>query len=305
MQRSRLLELSLDELDQLSFEDSWTLGDFITSACLLEAAAPKAGNVHPTASFDDMNYEDFRQSARTIGSVFDHTDNEGVGRLILEAVQATRKEIGKNTNLGIILLMVPLAVSLKQNSSNNKRDFLEGWKDALAATLKSLTEDDSIAVYEAIAIAKPGGIRRVSEMDIQEKPPARLLDAMQLAAKWDDIAKQYATNFSDIFDLSLQLDECRKHLRQGWFDALVSIQVDRLASHGDSLIARKNAPATVEQVQHLANSVVQNPALTRHLAWQQLDNYLRFDGHRRNPGTTADMLAAATFVSLLVEYNTR
>ena len=33
-------------------------------------------------------------------------------------------------------------------------------------------------------------------------------------------------------------------------------------------------------------------------AMQELDQWLRVDGHRRNPGTTADMIGAALFIGL-------
>ncbi|NOY30593.1 MAG: triphosphoribosyl-dephospho-CoA synthetase, partial [Planctomycetes bacterium] len=39
-----------------------------------------------------------------------------------------------------------------------------------------------------------------------------------------------------------------------------------------------------------------NPAY--HEACQELDFWLRADGHRRNPGTTADLIAAGLFVLL-------
>ncbi len=320
-----LLEMSLDALDRLSPQQTWRLGDFVTAACLLEAAAPKAGNVHPSAMFDDMDFEDFRRSARAIGPVFDRANNQGVGKMVLEAAQTTRKEVGKNTNLGIILLLGPLVVSWNRCSSSNERYYLDALQKNLAAVLSSMSAEDSTAVYEAIALAQPGGIRQVKEMDIRDKPPARLLDAMQLAAAWDDIAKQYVTGFSDVFYLAKQLDAYRQQQHVGWFEALVQVQLERLASHGDSLIARKNDQATVQQVQHLATQALPtishlsqsshrsprgklpNPPQTNSLIqsppWQTLDTYLRSDGHRFNPGTTADLLAAATFVSLINEYN--
>ncbi len=312
MNSFRLLDLALDDLDRVAPDASWNMGEYVTAACLLEAAAPKAGNVHPRASFDDMNYEDFRRSAQVVGNVFDRSDNQSIGSLVLSAVQATHAEVGKNTNLGIVLLLAPLTVSVRQIQPNAESNFRDRWKRALASKLESLTVNDSQLIYQAIAIAKPGGIGRVEQMDIREAPPDDLLDAMRLAAAWDDIAKQYATGFLDVFELSAKIDAYRQQQSLGWLSTLVSIQVERLASHGDSLIARKNNGCIVEQVQQLANSIARlAPAaqdrddLTSTATWRQLDDYLRADGHRRNPGTTADLLAAATFVSLLSEYNSK
>jgi triphosphoribosyl-dephospho-CoA synthase len=35
---------------------------------------------------------------------------------------------------------------------------------------------------------------------------------------------------------------------------------------------------------------------------RELDQFLRADGHRRNPGTTADLIAATLAIALLVDF---
>ncbi len=304
-----LLSLSLDALDRLLPDQSWGLGEHVIAACLLEASAPKAGNVHPEARFDDMDYEDFRRSAQTTGEVFNRSRNASCGSLILSAVQATHDEIGKNTNLGIVLLLAPLVVTARPHLSNSGPAFCVRWRQTLATTLGSLTADDSAKIYQAISIANPGGLGRVEQMDVQHSPPEDLMAAMRFAAAWDDVAKQYVTNFSDVFALSVRIDFYRQSKQLGWFDSLSIVHVERLASHGDTLIARKNNEAIVEDVKKLATLTLQTGSSNkddwmRRPELKQLDDFLRADGHRRNPGTTADLLAAAVFVSLLCEYNT-
>ena len=78
-------------------------------ACLLEVSAPKPGNVSPGRAFDDMRYEDFLASAVAIGPAFLDADRQALGATILAAVEATRRWTAANTNLGIILLLAPLA----------------------------------------------------------------------------------------------------------------------------------------------------------------------------------------------------
>ena len=78
-------------------------------ACLLEASAPKPGNVSPGRPFHDMRYEDFLASAAAIGPAFTRAGERGLGATILEAVEATRRWTRANTNLGIILLAAPRA----------------------------------------------------------------------------------------------------------------------------------------------------------------------------------------------------
>src|SRR5438105_2615296 len=82
--------------------------DMIRAACVLEANARKAGNVHPFASFADLTHDDFVVSADAIAPVLARTPELGIGAAILGAVVATQKRVGRNTNLGMILLIAPL-----------------------------------------------------------------------------------------------------------------------------------------------------------------------------------------------------
>src|SRR5262245_173300 len=76
---------------------------FAKQACLWEARARKPGNVHPKASFADMNYADFVRSA-------DCFPECGLGDDLdyYRYVDWTKSHVGKNTNLGMIILLVPM-----------------------------------------------------------------------------------------------------------------------------------------------------------------------------------------------------
>src|SRR6188472_941971 len=78
-------------------------------ACLLEASAPKPGNVSPGRHFSDVRYEHFLASAAAIGAAFAEAGHRTVGETILRAATATSQWTRSNTNLGIVLLLAPLA----------------------------------------------------------------------------------------------------------------------------------------------------------------------------------------------------
>src|SRR5439155_24171890 len=78
-------------------------------ACIWEATARKPGNVHRFRDFDDASYLDFIVSAAAIGPVLETASQRRIGENLLAAVQATRGVVASNTNLGIILLLTPLA----------------------------------------------------------------------------------------------------------------------------------------------------------------------------------------------------
>ena len=78
-------------------------------ACLLEASAPKPGNVSPGRHFADLRYEDFLASAAAIGGPLSGAATRPVGATVRLAVEATARWTRSNTNLGIVLLLAPLA----------------------------------------------------------------------------------------------------------------------------------------------------------------------------------------------------
>jgi triphosphoribosyl-dephospho-CoA synthase len=74
-----------------------------------------------------------------------------------------------------------------------------------------------------------------------------------------------------------------------------------LAAYPDSLIARKCGPETAARAAAIAQRVLAAgmPGDEDYLLeLGEFDFWLRSDGNRRNPGTTADLIAAGLFVVL-------
>jgi triphosphoribosyl-dephospho-CoA synthase len=249
-----------------------TNGQCAQLACVWEALAPKAGNVHPQAAFDDATWLDFVTSAIVCAPIFDRADELGIGETILQCVTATRDAVGMNTNLGIILLIAPLCCSDR-----------------------ATTHDDAAKVYEAIAIAKPGGLGDAPQGDVAAAPPVgmTLRDAMALAADRDAIARQYVNNFADVTGrLAPRMVELLE-AGHALDNAIVRVHLEQMAYEPDTLIARKCGPATAVESQRQARAVLEES-----LDFAAFDAWLRDDGHRRNPGTSADLIAAGLFVLL-------
>ena len=76
-------------------------------------------------------------------------------------------------------------------------------------------------------------------------------------------------------------------------------QLATMAQYPDSLIERKCGRDLAVEASERAGRVLRTWETSRGeygSALKQFDTWLRADGNRRNPGTTADMLAAALFV---------
>ena len=76
--------------EQASLRIVLSIGQCASLACLLEVSAPKPGNVHRGADFEDMTYVDFVISAVAIAPAMEHACRRGVGRTVRAAIQATR-----------------------------------------------------------------------------------------------------------------------------------------------------------------------------------------------------------------------
>ena len=276
----------------MTIESHFDIGQCATLACLLECSVPKPGNVHRGADFEDMSFYDFAASAAAIGPVMQAATVTGsVGRVVLSAVEATRVAVAKNTNLGTVLLLAPLAMVPTSKSLPT----------GVAEVLGELTKEDASLVYEAIRVASPGGIGEVDEMDVQDAPPGDLLVAMQAAAERDLVARQYANGFQEV--LGVAVPWLGERLANGWalVDAVVGLHIHLMAEYPDSLIARKSGEAVAEESARRARQV-EASGLPSTAAYQaavaDLDFWLRSDSKRRNPGTTADLIAASLFVAL-------
>ena len=271
-----------------------TIGQCANLACLLEANAPKPGNVHRGADFEDVSFTDFAVSAAAIAPAMDAAIDRGVGPTVLDATRATRRLVQPNTNLGMILLLAPMAaVPRQQDLQNGIRQVLNG-----------LTADDAACVYEAIRMVQPGGLGQSEEMDVAGQAPDDLLLAMRAAADRDLVARQYAEGFEQVLSLVAPWI-CEGRAQGGTLtDTIVHTQMRLLGRFPDSLIARKCGPEMAAQVSARARSVLAAGTPgdeDYHRGLADFDFWLRCDGNRRNPGTTADLIAAGLFVVLRAE----
>ncbi len=260
------------------------VGLYAQIACIWEATARKPGNVHRYRDFTDSHYTDFLLSAAAIAPVMATACQRRVGATILEAVQATRRVTGTNTNLGIVLLLAPLATVPPEQEL----------RSGMANILTGLDVEDARLTYEAIRLAAPGGLGQVAKQDIREEPTQTLRQVMALAAERDLIARQYTNGFAEVFDDAVPALLAELQRTGSIEGAIIFAHLHLMADHPDTLIARKCGWAEAEEASRRSRAVLEGGETELN----HFDAWLREDGHRRNPGATADLLTASLFVIL-------
>lgn len=298
-----------------------SLGWCVQKSIELECTAPKLGNVFPGRPFEDMTHDSFLVAAKTIGGCVDRLypgfraeQPVAPGDAILQCTRAMLQSVGCNTSLGTILLVVPLVESFSRGVRESKVPGLspEQWQQSLhGETLQRLDEHDSQSIYEAIRVCNPGGLGSQTEMDVASSPPAQILDAMAFAASYDDVALQYVSRFDLCFRLAIRLSTLVPSIgNSSILDSITLLQLELLADRPDSLIARKGGIGLAEEVRGRAEQV-----LDRHRSkdsswmesWEEFDAWMRSlrnaKGKRlANPGTHADLIAAAILIYLLQQF---
>jgi triphosphoribosyl-dephospho-CoA synthase len=270
------------------------VGRAFHDACRAELEALKPGNVHRFSDGHRMSVADFERSAEAAAPAVGRS-GLSVGKRILRAVEATRKAVGQNTNLGIVLLAAPLASAALDREEGDLRA-------RVAEVLERLTVEDACDVYKAIRLAAPGGLGKAPTHDVAGKPRVSLLEAMRAAETRDRIAFNYANGFADIFGLGLPW---LKQAHDRWGDtsfAVTRVYLGFLAHLPDTLIERKFgsdiAASVLEEARPLEAGLIecQTPeAMAAPL--------LAFDGALKerglNPGTSADLTVATMFAATL------
>jgi len=268
----------------------------VAAASILEASAAKPGNVHPAADFPDLTHAELVAAGLAIAPAMQRAAEVRLGQTILAAVTAARSVTRSNANLGIVLAIAPLAAVPDAPATTNGQPRI-GQSAApvssspadVAAVLARLTPADAADIWQAIRLAQPGGMGESGQHDLAEPPPDDLLEAMRLAAPRDAIARLWADGY-DALHAGLVADLLTA-LGSGLavHDAIVDAFLAQLAREPDSLIARKHGQPVALEVSRRAAAARAAPQTI-----PAFDHFLR-SPRRLNPGTTADLTAAALY----------
>jgi triphosphoribosyl-dephospho-CoA synthase len=296
-------------------------------AVLLEASAHKPGNVSVVTNFEKTRYEHFLASAVAARSSFDQAAKQGiavhygevgeasvgVGQIIKECVTNIDSwQHGGNTLLGTVILLVPIAVA--GGMALAEGDFeASRLRRNVKIVVESTNPDDAVNLYEAMKIAKPGGLGTTPKLDINDPTSTRrileqrvtLFEVFQIAEKYDTICSEWIHNYPVTFELAYPCFMKRIVEGDDLNQAILHTFLQVLAKCPDTFIARKTSLEKAKEVSAKAAQILSAGGLEtsdgkRRLA--EFDAKLRESSNLLNPGTTADIVAAALSISILGGY---
>jgi len=274
-------------------------------AMLLEVSAyPKPGNVDRTHDFTDTRYEHFLASSVAVYPILREAaarggrNEQGVGELIRRGVEESIAwQSGGNTHFGALLLLVPLAMA----AGACERYDGEEIKRKATEIMLNTSMADAIEVYTAFPKAKVKVRREVPELDVMDETSIHEIRAKKLSlyailtisASYDLISRDLVGGFDKIFEYASLITDFAREERIN--DAITHAYLRLLADEEDTFITMKFGTGKSKHVQQKAQRIVTRGYQRKEL--EEFDEELIREG--LNPGSTADIIAAALFISIL------
>ncbi len=295
-------------------------------ASMLEVSGyPKPGNVHRTADLDDAVFEQFVASAVAIGPVLLEVAERGfhlgkrkvghkdlrLGEGIRQAIQDTmRWQMNGNTNLGIVLLLMPLtaAAGMTLARAEGRKLDMRKLRKNLSTILKSTTPDDAVHVYDAILLANPAGLGGIADLDVRDPRSKRkimnerisLYDIMKASSSWDNISKEGVTGMQITFGFGYPRIKRTYKMTRNMNSTTVQTFIEILANYPDTMVQRVHGRNVADRVSQKARLIVYKGGMltdTGRTLTKQFDRQLRRSDI--NPGTTADLTASSLMLAII------
>lgn len=259
-------------------------------ACVSELKSLKPGNVHRHAEGHGMTVENFLASAFATAQIISDPALK-LSERILQSVNATRKAVAMNTNLGTVLLCAPIATALDHESSGNLRL-------SISKLIKQTGIDDAEEMLEAIRLAAPSGLSEVEMHDVREPASANIHTIMKQARSRDMIARQYSNGFGEIFGFGFKQIEEGTTAGLSDCNVVTKVYLGYLSQFLDSHIVRQHGMSIAEKIRKNAGQFYkdfQSDSCAEALRERLMHADATWKANDINPGTSADLTIATLF----------
>lgn len=295
------------------------IADLAQLSCMLEVSAPKPGNVNKSFEFTDTRFIHFLASSIALGNSARRCAEKGfsagkgeialgeinIGWEILQcARESSQHHKGRNTNLGISILILPLASAcgyLLGKSEELENEKIIGAVDHI---IRESTYIDTINLYHAVRHVRPGGLKKLKGLDVFshealvriEKEKINFYRIMKLS-KNDEIAREVVNRYEITFNTGYPSIVKELEIGSDFDKAIIRGFFEILSRNPDTLIAKKVSMEKSREISEMAKKVMENDLAPEDI--RGFDLYLRDEKNRLNPGSTADLVASSIFITLI------
>lgn len=261
-------------------------------ALLLEVAGtPKPGNVDRVRDFSDLRFEHFLAGA--VGAregLRRAATGDSVGEAFETAVAGMSQQRGDNTQFGCLLLLVPLVAATENGDVT---------PEAVRSVCESTTVEDAAGFYRAFEYVnvsvedppdgmEPLDVRRGADaVPTLRERETTLWDLLSDSADHDANAREWRDGFPRTFDTAASILDDEGPVT----DRAARAFLELLAEEPDTLIRTEHGESVARDVQRRAGEI---DSLAEAEVWAE-----ELVSEGINPGTTADLTAAALYVALL------
>lgn len=261
-------------------------------ALLLEVTStPKPGNVDRHREYDDLRFEHFVAGAVGARPGLERAaDGDPVGESFERAVAGMSEQEGGNTQFGALLMVTPLvaAAATGDLTPDGARSVVTGTSVADAVNFYRAFEHVDVAVDDPPAELDALDVRRGSDAAPElEARKLTLADVMDLSADVDGVAAEWVGGFRRSFEAA----EAIRSRTGPVSDRAASVFLELLADEVDTFVVTRNGQEIAEEVTRRAQAVLDGEESASDLADELVERDV-------NPGTTADITAAALFIAL-------
>ena len=261
-------------------------------ALLLEVSStPKPGNVDREREYPDLRFEQFVAGAVGTREGFTRAAaGDPVGAAFEEAIAGMSQQRGGNTQFGAVLNLLPLVAAAGRGSLS---------PEGASAVVEGTTVEDAVNFYgafEHVSVAVDEPPAGMDDLDVRrgsEAAPAlreqglALADVMTRSADRDGIAAEWTGGFERSFEAAEWLLDDEGPVYRRASRAFLRL----LADEEDTFVVTRNGPEAAAEATRRAGAVLDGEEDAKELAEELVERDI-------NPGTTADLTAAALFVAL-------
>lgn len=261
-------------------------------ALLLEVAGtPKPGNVDRHREYPDLRFEHFLAGA--VGAregLVTAADGDPLGESFLRAIEGMSRQSGGNTQFGAVLIQLPLVAAAGRGSLSPAEATAVARDTSVADAaafyrsfdVVDVAVDEPPADLELLDVRRGGdAVPAIRERDLT------LFDVMDRSADVDDVAREWTAGFERTFSAADRLEAADGPVT----DRVARVFLELLAERVDTFVVKQHDRQTAEEATERARQAIDGALDPETLAEE-------FVAEGINPGTTADIVAAALFVAL-------